>query len=42
MRLASIHSGSLLRREMSATTSGEMPRLADAPATSESDQPNSY
>jgi hypothetical protein len=37
----SIHSGSLFRAEMSATTSGEMPRRADAPAASESDQPNS-
>src|ERR1700761_8848243 len=41
-RFSSIHSGSLLRAEMSRTTSSESPRLADAPATSESAQPNLY
>src|SRR4051795_1451929 len=33
-RRSSIHSGSFLRREMSATTSSSMPRRADAPAGS--------
>src|SRR3954467_5584277 len=41
-RFLSIHSGSFLSFEMSVTTSSETPRLADAPALSESDQPNSY
>src|ERR1700744_3856214 len=41
-RFPSIHSGSLLRAEMSRTTSSDSPRLADAPATSESAQPNLY
>src|ERR1700742_806436 len=41
-RFSSIHSGSFLRAEMSRTTSSESPRLADAPATSESPQPNLY
>ena len=40
-RFFSIHSGSPLRREMSVTTSAEIPRRAEAPALSESDQPNS-
>ena len=38
-RRSSIHSGSLLRREMSATTSSSMPRRAEAPAVSASAQP---
>src|SRR3954451_12835794 len=41
-RFLSIHSGSFLSFEMSVTTSSETPRRADAPAASESDQPNSY
>src|ERR1700753_4492385 len=41
-RFSSIHSGSFLRAEMSRTTSSESPRLADAPATSESAQPHLY
>src|SRR5579864_7361797 len=41
-RFSSIHSGSFLRAEMSRTTASESPRLADAPATSESAQPNLY
>src|SRR5579863_6884002 len=41
-RFSSIHSGSLLRAEMSRTTSSESPRRADAPAASESAQPNLY
>src|SRR6188474_2784823 len=41
-RFFSIHSGSFLRFEMSVTTSSETPRRAEAPALSESDQPNSY
>ena len=40
-RFLSIHSGSLLRAEMSRTTSSYMPRRALAPATSESAQPYS-
>ena len=39
-RRASIHSGSSFFAEMSRTTSSLMPRLASAPATSESAQPN--
>ena len=39
-RNSSIQSGSSFSREMSETTSGLMPRRADAPAASESDQPN--
>ena len=38
-RCSSIHSGSLFFAEMSATTAGDSPRLALAPATSESAQP---
>ena len=41
-RFLSIHSGSFLSVEMSVTTSSLMPRRAEAPAASESDQPNSY
>jgi len=41
-RFFSIHSGSLFSAEMSVTTSGDTPRRAEAPAASESDQPNSY
>src|ERR1700722_19953530 len=41
-RLSSIHSGSFLRAEMSRTTSSDSPRRADAPAASESAQPNLY
>src|SRR5580692_12156713 len=41
-RMLSIHSGSFLRAEMSRTTSSDRPRRADAPATSESAQPNLY
>ena len=41
-RVFSIHSGSLLRAEMSRTTSSDRPRRAVAPATSESAQPNLY
>src|ERR1700730_5320586 len=41
-RFSSIHSGSFLRAEMSRTTSSDSPRRADAPATSESAQPNLY
>ena len=40
-RRSSIHCGSLFSREMLATISGVRPRWADAPATSESDQPHS-
>ncbi len=39
-RRSSIHSGSFFFAEMSRTTSSFRPRRADAPATSESDQPN--
>ena len=39
-RRSSIHCGSLLSAEMLRTTSALMPRLAVAPATSESAQPN--
>src|SRR3954465_10316094 len=35
-RRSSIHSGSFLRREMSATTSSSMPRRAEAPAVAAS------
>ena len=38
-RSSSIHSGSLLRREMSRTTSSLRPRRAEAPAASVSAQP---
>jgi hypothetical protein len=38
-RRSSIHSGSLLRREMSVTTSSSTPRRAEAPAVSASAQP---
>src|SRR5580693_2895474 len=41
-RMSSIHFGSFLRPEMSRTTSSDRPRRADAPAASESDQPNLY
>ena len=41
-RSFSIHSGSDFFAEMSRTTSSERPRLAAAPATSESAQPYSY
>src|SRR5580704_4003747 len=41
-RMSSIHSGSFFRVEMSRTTSSDRPRRADAPATSESAQPNLY
>src|SRR5580704_2781701 len=41
-RISSIHSGSFLRAEMSRTTSSDSPRRADAPAASESAQPNLY
>src|ERR1019366_5872315 len=41
-RFLSIHSGSLLRVEMSVTTSSLIPRRAFVPAASESDHPNSY
>src|SRR6266702_1936278 len=41
-RISSIHSGSFFRAEMSRTTSSDRPRRADAPATSESAQPNLY
>src|SRR3954447_5329608 len=41
-RRSSIHSGSFLRAEMSRTTSSDRPRRAEAPATSESAQPNLY
>src|SRR4051794_27976082 len=41
-RCASIHSGSFFFAEISRTTSSLMPRRADAPATSESAQPNLY
>src|SRR3984885_7510534 len=40
--MSSIHSGSFLRAEMSRTTPSDRPRRADAPATSESAQPNLY
>src|SRR5579863_5109502 len=40
--ISSIHSGSFLRAEMSRTTSSDSPRRADAPAASESAQPNLY
>jgi hypothetical protein len=39
-RNSSIHSGSSFRAEMSRTTSSDRPRRADAPAASESAQPN--
>ncbi|CAB4938683.1 unannotated protein [freshwater metagenome] len=38
-RASSIHSGSLFLAEMSRTTASDKPRLALAPATSESAQP---
>ena len=38
-RRSSIHCGSLLSAEMLRTTSSDSPRLAVAPAESESDQP---
>src|SRR5450756_583907 len=41
-RFSSIHSGSFFLAEMSRTTSSDSPRRADAPATSESAQPNLY
>src|SRR5690242_7085300 len=41
-RSLSIHSGSFFRAEMSRTTSSDRPRRAEAPATSESAQPNLY
>src|SRR5437667_7555218 len=41
-RMSRIHSGSFFRAEMSRTTSSDRPRRADAPATSESAQPNLY
>src|SRR5665213_2249503 len=41
-RCSSIHAGSFFFAEMSRTTSSFRPRRADAPATSESDQPNLY
>ena len=40
-RNSSIHCGSFLRAEMSATTSADRPRRAVAPAASESAQPKS-
>ncbi len=40
-RRFSIHSGSDFFAEMSRTTASDRPRLAVAPAVSESDQPNS-
>ncbi len=40
-RRLSIHSGSFFFAEMSRTTSSVRPRLAAAPAASESAQPNS-
>ena len=39
-RRSSIHSGSFFCAEMSRTTSSDRPRRAEAPATSESAQPN--
>ncbi len=39
-RRSSIHSGSFFSAEMLRTTSSDRPRLAVAPAASESDQPN--
>src|SRR5579859_5408912 len=41
-RRSSIHCGSFFLAEMSLTTSSDRPRRADAPATSESAQPNLY
>jgi hypothetical protein len=39
-RRSSIHSGSFFFAEMPRTTSSDSPRRADAPAVSESAQPN--
>src|SRR5882757_6536657 len=41
-RVSSIHCGSLFFALMSRTTASDRPRFAEAPATSESDQPNLY
>src|SRR3954471_3536574 len=39
-RKSSIHSGSFFNEEISRTFASDRPRVAAAPATSESDQPN--